>query len=49
LSFSENAGHTLGTLTLAQGANHVALEFAGNFTQSDFTIGTGAKTTIGHA
>ena len=48
LSFSENAGHTLGTLTLAQGANHVALEFAGNFTQSNFSTNTGATTIIGH-
>ncbi len=49
LSFGENAGHTLGTLTLAQGANHVALEFAGNFTQSSFSINTGATTIIAHA
>ena len=40
--------HTLGTLTLTNGANHVALEFAGNFTQSSFSINTGASTVIGH-
>ena len=50
LSFGENAGHTLATLTLTDAASdHVKLNFAGNFTQGDFNITTGANTTIGHA
>ena len=48
LSFSENGPHTLGTLTLASGASHVALEFAGNFVKTDFSITTGTTTIIGH-
>ncbi len=48
LSFSENAGHTLCTLTLTNGTNPVALEFAGSFTQSNFSISTGGTTIIGH-
>jgi hypothetical protein len=46
--FSENGGGTLGTLTLTDGTNQVALQFAGNFTQSNFSINTGGTTIIGH-
>lgn len=49
MNFSENGGGTLGTLTLINGANNVALEFAGSFTQNSFTIGTGTNTIIGHS
>ena len=38
LKFSENSGGTLGTLTLTDGTNEVALKFAGTFTQSSFTF-----------
>jgi hypothetical protein len=48
LSFSENTADTLGTLTLTNGTNHVALEFAGSFTKSDFSIATGGTTIIEH-
>ena len=48
LKFSENAGGTLGTLTLTNGTNQVALEFAGDFSQSSFHIQSGATTVIGH-
>ena len=50
LGFSENAGNMLGTLTLSNGTDQVALNFAGSFSQSDFTInGSGPNTLIGHA
>ncbi len=49
LSFKENAAGTLGTLTLTNGTNQVALDFAGSFTQSSFTINSGATTIIGHS
>ena len=48
LSFSENSADTLGTLTLTNGTNHVALEFAGSFTKSDFSIATRGTTIIEH-
>lgn len=44
-SFSENAGGTLGTLTLTNGTNNVAFNFAGDFTSSSFSIETGTNTT----
>jgi len=46
--FSENAGGTLGTLTLASGANDLSLHFLGDYTPSDFHIASGATTTITH-
>ena len=48
LSFGENAGGTLGTLTLTNGTSQAALEFAGSFVQSNFSIATGGTTIIGH-
>ena len=47
-NFSENGGGTLGTLTLTNGTNQVALEFAGSFSQTSFHIQSGATTVIGH-
>jgi hypothetical protein len=47
--FSENAGGTLGTLTLANGEAKHAFEFAGDYTRSDFSITPGKTTTIGFA
>jgi hypothetical protein len=48
--FSENSKGTLGTLTLTSGANHLSLNFLGDYTKNDFTIASGAATTtIGHA
>jgi hypothetical protein len=47
-NFSENGGGTLGTLTLTNGTNQVALEFAGDFSQSSFHIQSGSTTIIGH-
>jgi hypothetical protein len=44
--FSENAGGTLGTLTLASGKATHAFEFVGNYTASDFHIASGATTVI---
>jgi hypothetical protein len=49
LSFSENASHTMATLTLADGATHHAFTFRGAYAASDFHIATGATTTITHA
>jgi hypothetical protein len=49
LSFNENSAGTLGTLTLTNGTNQAALEFAGSFTQSSFTINSGTTTIIGHS
>jgi hypothetical protein len=46
--FSENAGGTLGTLTLANGASRHAFDFVGDYTASDFKITSGSTTTIGH-
>ena len=47
-SFSENAGGTLGTLTLASGATHHAFNFVGDYAASDFHITSGTTTTITH-
>ena len=50
LHFIENSGGTLGTLTLTNGTNDVALRFAGDFTPSDFIITPGTTTTtIAHS
>ena len=48
LSFSENSGGTLGTLTLQNGANDISLEFAGDYKSTDFSIRTGTTTTVSH-
>ena len=46
--FSENLAETLGTLTLTNGANQIALNFVGDFAASAFQINSGATTAIGH-
>ena len=48
LSFSENSPGTLGTLTLAKGATHLALDFVGDYAANDFHIAAGSTTVIGH-
>jgi hypothetical protein len=48
-SFSENAGGTLGTLTLASGTTKHAFEFVGDFTPGSFHITPGATAVITHA
>ncbi|RBP18412.1 hypothetical protein DFR50_101360, partial [Roseiarcus fermentans] len=48
-SFQENATGTIGTLTMSNGASQVALEFAGAFSQSSFTIASGGTTIVGHS
>ena len=46
--FSENAGGTLGTLTLASGTTKHAFDFVGDFTQGSFNIVSGATTVVTH-
>ena len=48
MGFSENLGHTLGTLTVTNGTNNLSLEFLGNFATSSFNILSGGNTVIGH-
>ena len=53
LSYAENAAHTGGTVTLAEGNLHLALSVAGHYTVGDFVIaadGHGGLTlsTLGH-
>ena len=48
LHFSENSAGTLGTLTLRNGTNQIALNFVGDFAASAFQINSGATTAIGH-
>ena len=48
LSFSENSGGTLGTLTLKSGTNNVSLEFAGDYSSSDFSLHSGTTTIVSH-
>jgi hypothetical protein len=45
-TFSENAGGTLGRLTLTSGKTTHASEFVGDYAQTDFTVTPGATTTI---
>lgn len=47
--FSETGNGKMGTLTLASGANHLSLNFLGDYTASDFNIASGATTVITHA
>jgi hypothetical protein len=46
--FSDNAGGTLGTLTLASGANQLSLHFLGDYTVNDFQVASAATTIITH-
>ena len=48
LSFAENTGGTMGTLTLTNGHNQVAMAFAGNFSASSFNVASGGNTVISH-
>ena len=45
-SFSENAGGTLASLTLASGATKHAFDFVGDYALGDFKIVSGATSTI---
>jgi hypothetical protein len=45
LHFSENSGLTVGTLTLTNGTNNVALKFAGDYSVNDFNITPGTTIT----
>ncbi len=46
--FSETGNGKMGTLTLSSGANHLSLNFLGDFMASDFNVASGATTTITH-
>ena len=48
LGFSENAAHTLGTLTLSDGTHDVGLGFSGDFTAGSFAVTTSGTTLVGH-
>jgi hypothetical protein len=47
-SFSETGNGMKGMLTLSSGSNHLALQFLGDYSASDFSIASGATTIIGH-
>jgi hypothetical protein len=48
-SFTENSGGTLGTLTLTNGTNNLALNFTGNYTAADFNLHeSGGSTIVAH-
>jgi hypothetical protein len=49
VGFSENAGGTLGTLTLTNGATQRSFYFQGDHAASDFNIAPGSTTLITHA
>jgi hypothetical protein len=46
--FSETGNGNMGTLTLTSGSNQLSLNFLGDYTKGDFTIASGATTTITH-